>query len=84
MTKKKSKSFLDIYNDIDNISPRTRFVQSVAKATAKSENTVKMWLYRKSAPDELTQKILAEYLGVPVDGLFDNNNKKQKCSTKKS
>ena len=36
----------------------------------KSEKTVRMWIAGVQTPDALTQKVIAEELGVPQDQLF--------------
>lgn len=58
-----AKTFKEIYESIDPTAPKTAFIRRVAKATMKSEQTVKMWLYgrqdngrgaRQGVPSERT------------------------------
>lgn len=68
----KSKTFREIYEALDPISPKTKWVQRIAKATMRSENAVRMWLNGRQTPEPLVQNIIAKELGVPVEGLFPN------------
>lgn len=65
-----TKTFRDIYESIDNTSPKAEFVRKIAKATMSSEFTVRMWLAGRQTPAPLTQSVIAKTLGVPVEGLF--------------
>ena len=53
------KTFKQIYEELDPTPPKMRWIQRIAKATMRSELTVRMWL-----------NIIAKELGVPVEGLF--------------
>lgn len=66
----KAKSFVEIYYSLDNTSPRKAFVKKVAKATMKSEQTVRCWLYGFRTPDALAQSTIARLLKVPAKSLF--------------
>lgn len=63
-------TFREIYDALDPVPPKTKWVQRIAKATMRSENAVRMWLNGRQTPDPLVQSIIAKELGVPVDGLF--------------
>lgn len=69
-TEKETKTFREIYDGLDPVPPKTKWVQRIAKATMRSENAVRMWLNGRQTPDPLVQSIIAKELGVPVDGLF--------------
>ena len=51
-------------------SPRRELVEQLAKATKKSEMTVRGWLTERSAPDKLTQKVIEDTVGIPASELF--------------
>lgn len=68
-------TFREIYDGLDPIPPKTRWVKRIAKATMRSENAVRMWLNGRQTPEPLVQNIIAKELGVPVEGLFQTNNK---------
>lgn len=68
-------TFREIYDGLDPIPPKTRWVKRIAKATMRSENAVRMWLSGRQTPEPLVQNIIAKELGVPVEGLFQTNNK---------
>lgn len=63
-------TFREIYDSIDPVSPKTKWVKRIAKATMRSENAVRMWLNGRQTPDPLVQNIIAKELDVPVEGLF--------------
>lgn len=65
-----TRTFRDIYDGIDNTSPKAEFVRKIAKATMSSEFTVRMWLNGRQTPTPLTQSVIAKTLGVPTAGLF--------------
>lgn len=67
------KTFREIYDALDPVSPKTKWVQRIAKATMRSENAVRMWLNGRQTPEPLVQNIIARELGVPVEGLFPTN-----------
>lgn len=64
------KTFREIYDALDPVPPKTKWVQRIAKATMRSENAVRMWLNGRQTPEPLVQNIIARKLGVPVEGLF--------------
>ena len=64
------KTFKQIYEELDPTPPKTRWIQRIAKATMRSELTVRMWLNGRQIPEPLVQNIIAKELGVPVEGLF--------------
>lgn len=64
------KTFREIYDALDPVPPKTKWVQRIAKATMRSENAVRMWLNGRQTPEPLVQNIIARELGVPVGGLF--------------
>ena len=66
----KTKTFREIYDGIDPVSPKTKWVKRIAKATMRSENAVRMWINGRQTPEPLVQNIIAKELGVPVEGLF--------------
>lgn len=65
-----AKTFRSIYEALDPVPPKTKWVQRIAKATMRSENAVRMWLNGRQTPEPLVQNIIAKELGVPVEGLF--------------
>lgn len=69
-----TKTFKEIYEAQESVSPKTKWVQRVAKATMRSENAVRMWLNGRQTPEPLVQNIIAKELGVPVEGLFPAKN----------
>jgi hypothetical protein len=58
-------------------SPRRELVEQLAKATKKSEMTVRGWLTERSAPDKLTQKVIEDTVGIPASELFPTKNEEQ-------
>lgn len=64
------KTFREIYDALDPVPPKTKWVQRIAKVTMRSENAVRMWLNGRQTPEPLLQNIIAQELGVPVEGLF--------------
>ena len=65
-----TKTFKEIYDGLDHVPPKTKWVKRIAKATMRSENAVRMWLSGRQTPEPLVQNIIAKELGVPVRGLF--------------
>lgn len=64
-------TFSEIYEEkLRRSGELNEFVKTVAKATAKTEMTVRQWAYGRQIPDALTQKAIADTLGVEVEGLF--------------
>lgn len=64
------KTFKQIYEELDPTPPKTGWIRRIAKATMRSELTVRMWLNGRQTPEPLVQNIIAKELGVPVEGLF--------------
>lgn len=64
------KTFKQIYEELDPTPPKMRWIQRIAKATMRSELTVRMWLNGRQIPEPLVQNIIAKELGVAVEGLF--------------
>ncbi|WP_289075724.1 hypothetical protein [uncultured Bacteroides sp.] len=69
------KTFREIYEALDPVPPKTKWILRIAKATMRSENAVRMWLSGRQIPDLLVQSVIAKELGVPVEGLFPTNQK---------
>lgn len=63
-------TFKQIYDSIDNTTPKTAWVRRIAEVTRKKEITVKLWLAGYRAPGELEREVIAKELGVPAEGLF--------------
>jgi transcriptional regulator with XRE-family HTH domain len=72
-----TKTFRAIYDALDPVPPKTKWVQRIAKATMRSENAVRMWLNGRQTPEPLVQNIIAKELGVPVEGLFPTKTAQQ-------
>lgn len=70
------KTFREIYEALDPVPPKTKWILRIARATMRSENAVRMWLSGRQIPDMLVQSVIAKELGVPVEGLFPNNQQK--------
>lgn len=71
----KTKSFKDLYNDVWGPARKASeeakaFIERAAKATMRSEATVRMWLCSKQIPDALARAALATEFGIPADQLF--------------
>lgn len=69
-------TFKQIYDNIDNTTPKQAWIQRIASATKKKELTVRFWLSGQRIPRELEQEAIARELGVPVEGLFPKSNEK--------
>lgn len=64
------KTFKDCYEEVSTMSPKKMWIQRIAQVTHRSEATVRMWLSGRQVPEVLIQEIIANELGVPVEGLF--------------
>lgn len=64
------KSFKECYEEVSTMSPKKMWIQRIAQVTHRSEATVRMWLSGRQVPEVLIQEIIANELGVPVEGLF--------------
>lgn len=51
-------------------SPGAIFIKEVAELTHRSENTVRMWIWGRQQPDDLTKSVIAEHFKVSADTLF--------------
>lgn len=51
-------------------APKTAFVDRIAEITKKSPKTVRMWIAGVQFPDELTQSVIEEELGISAAHLF--------------
>lgn len=51
-------------------SPGRQLIQDLMDATGRSEVTVRLWIGGRFKPEPIIQKIIADTLGVDVDGLF--------------
>lgn len=75
-----AKTFKEIYDALDPVPPKTKWVQRIANVTMRSENAVRMWLNGRQTPEPLVQTVIAKELGVPVEGLFptpkENDNER--------
>lgn len=56
------KTFKQIYEELDPTPPKMRWIQRIAKATMRSELTVRMWLNGRQIPEPLVQNIIANCL----------------------
>ena len=68
------KTFKQMYDELDPTPPKTKWIQRIAEVTMRSELTVRMWVSGRQIPEPLVQNIIAKELGVPVEGLFPQNN----------
>lgn len=66
-------TFIEFYASLSPVPPKTLWVKKIAEATKKSEMTVRGWLTGRCAPDQLTQSIIADILGIPASDLFPKN-----------
>ena len=74
-----NKTFKQLYNDLPSatrasdrpeVSPKLDFVRRIAKATRRSEITVRQWIGGNRNPDPLVKEIIAKELKTPVNVLF--------------
>lgn len=64
-------SFIDLYEAAKKQpSPAAAFIKEVAELTHRSENTVRMWIWGRQQPDELTKEVIAKHFKVSADTLF--------------
>lgn len=56
-------------------TPLQDFIAEVAKLTHRSEGTVKMWMWGKQVPDDLTKSVLAKHFGTSAEALFPRENR---------
>ena len=69
-------TFKQIYDNIDNTTPKQAWIQRIASATKTKKPTVRFWLSGRRVPRKLEQEIIARVLGVPVEELFPKCNEK--------
>lgn len=66
-----NSTFKELYEvELHKPTPAAVFVKTVAKATKRRENTVRMWLAGRQKPDELTCSVIAKMFKVNPDNLF--------------
>lgn len=63
-------TFKQIYNGIDNTTPKAQWIKRMADASKKKEITVKLWLAGVRTPGELEKEAIAKELGVSAEELF--------------
>lgn len=78
-----AKSFKELYDDVWGPKRKASedakaFIERAAKATKRSETTVRMWLCGKQSPDALAQDALAKEFGTTADALFPKNDETTK------
>lgn len=74
--KKRKISLSNLYKEKmqqKQISPARQMIQDLMDATGRSEVTVRLWISGKFKPEPIIQNIIADTLGLDVDGLFPNN-----------
>ena len=52
------------------VTPATAFIREIMEVTKKSEIAVRRWLSGETAPDTLTQEVLAKHFNTTPDILF--------------
>lgn len=64
--------FGDIYRKLPPATkaPKQAFVEAIAELCCVHQQTVRMWIAGVQRPDALKQKLIAEYLKIPVQTLF--------------
>lgn len=75
----KAKSFREMYYEVWGPARKASedakaFIERAARATMRSEVTVRMWLCGKQQPDALAKDALAKEFGVPAEDLFPEKN----------
>ncbi len=72
-----SKTFKQLYvAEVRKPTPAQKFIAEVAKITCKTELTVRMWIYGRQSPDDLTKYVIAQHFGGSVKELFPEKSKK--------
>lgn len=67
------KTFSELYLERKNEpTPAQRFISEVAELTARSEQTVRMWLSGVQTPDSNVSKVIGMHFGVDPETLFTN------------
>lgn len=68
---KRKISLAEIYKErMEMLSPGRQLIKDLMDATGRSEVTVRLWIGGKFKPEPIIQNIIAETLGVDVEGLF--------------
>lgn len=68
---KRTISLAEIYKErMEMLSPGRQLIKDLMDATGRSEVTVRLWISGKFKPEPIIQNIIAETLGVDVEGLF--------------
>lgn len=80
-TESQNLTFRQFYNEIKHEEPedtqkaKRKFIEKIAEISFKTVGTVRMWLYTNyQVPDQLTQKIVSEHMGIPAENLFPPKN----------
>ena len=63
-------TFKQIYDGIDNTTPKAQWIKRMADVSRKKEITVKFWLAGARTPGELEKEAIAKELGVSAEELF--------------
>lgn len=64
-------TFLNLYEAAKKKpNPGAIFIKEVAELTHRSENTVRMWIWGRQQPDDLTKEVIAKHFNVSPDTLF--------------
>lgn len=67
--------FFQIYAEhMKKPTPAKAFIKLIANATKRQESTVRMWLSKVQAPDELSKEVISKELNIPVEELFPTTN----------
>lgn len=54
-------------------SPGRQLIQDLMDATGRSEVTVRLWISGKFKPEPIIRNVIADTLGIEVDGLFPDS-----------
>lgn len=69
-------TFRELYDrELRRPTPAADFVERVAEATKRKQNTVRMWLSGRQKPDDLAKEKIAELTGVDPAGLFPDDGR---------
>lgn len=78
MIDKKKNKFREIYDALPPrqvaVAPKTAWVKDIAQRFKTHPITVRCWLNGTQTPEPFKACAIADYLGVPVEGLFGNPN----------
>ncbi len=68
---KRKISLAELYKEkMAQPSPGKQLIQDLMKATGRSEVTVRLWIGGKFKPEPIIHNVIAETLGLDVNGLF--------------